>query len=238
MDLATGNRLDGEPTQTGGRRSDRFLLRALLGAGTATLVNLLTYSAAVIDGVSFRLRGQADVFETFQALTSGFRWVHAYNIAIDTAVPFLLGALVFWWATRWSRSAAIGVLILATGAVVLVLIALPDVGRMTTSALVVLSVMDLVAGAIFVGALLPRCLPLAPPAPEDLEAIRTEVLACDHRVDLLERQERPPNDLRRLVPDRPIPHHVIRGPDDPPARPLVTEAEPEGWLRGHAELLP
>jgi hypothetical protein len=155
MDLATGNHLDPEPTQRGGRKPDRFLSRVLLGAGAATLVNLLTYSAAVIAGVSFRLRGQADVFETFQTLTSGFRWVHPYNVAIDTTVPFLLGAVVFWWATRRSRSAAIAVLILAAGVVLLVPIELPHIARMTTSALVTLSLMDLIAGAIFLGALAP-----------------------------------------------------------------------------------
>jgi hypothetical protein len=153
MDVATGTRDDAEPVPTGGRKPDRFLLRVVLGAGAATVVNLLAYSAVVLDGVSFRLRGQADVFETFQAFTSGFRRVHAYNVAIDTAIPFLLGALVFWWATRWSRSAAIGVLILAVASVVLALLALPP--RMTTSSLVVLSAMDIVAGAIFVGIFFP-----------------------------------------------------------------------------------
>jgi hypothetical protein len=149
MDVATGHRVDAEPTAADGRKPDGLLLRAVLGAGAATVVNLLTYLAAVLDGVSFRLRGQADVFETFQAFTSGFRRVHAYNVAIDTAIPFLFGALVFWWATRSSRSAAIGVLILAVASVVLVLLALPP--RMTTSSLEVLSAMDIVAGAIFVG---------------------------------------------------------------------------------------
>jgi hypothetical protein len=154
-DVATGTRVDAEPVATGEREPDRFLLRATLGAAGATIVNLVTYSAAVLDGVSFRLRGQVDLFETFQAFTSGFRRVHAYNVAIDTAVPFLIGALLFRLAARRSRSSAIGVPILAIGAVVLVLIALPGVGRMTTSALVMLSVMDLVAGAIFVAVLVP-----------------------------------------------------------------------------------
>jgi peptidoglycan/LPS O-acetylase OafA/YrhL len=131
------------------------LRRAAIGAAAATLVNLVTYAVAVIDGVSFRLRGQADVFQTFQAFTSGFRWVRPYNVAIDTALPFLLGALVFWLATRRSRSAAIGVLILAAGVALIVPAALPDVARMTTPALVILSLMALIAGAIFVGALAP-----------------------------------------------------------------------------------
>jgi len=155
MDAATKDHVNAEPTATGQRRPNRLLLRAVLGAGAATVVNLATFSAAVLAGVSFRLRGQADVFETFQALTSGFRKVHAYNVAIDTAVPFLVGAVVFWWAARRSRTAAIGVLALAAAAFVLVLIALPHVGRMTTSALVVLSAMDLIAGAIFIGTFLP-----------------------------------------------------------------------------------
>jgi hypothetical protein len=155
MDVATGTRVDAEPVATGEREPDRFLLRATLGAAGATIVNLVTYSAAVLDGVSLRLRGQVDLFETFQAFTSGFRRVHAYNVAIDTAVPFVIGALLFRLAARRSRSPAIGVLILAIGAVVLVLIELPHVASMTTSALMVLSLMDLIAGAIFVGALAP-----------------------------------------------------------------------------------
>jgi hypothetical protein len=163
MDLPTGSFVHVEPVATAGRKPDRLLLRAALGAGAATIVNLATYSAAVLGGVSFRLRGQADVFETLQALTSGFRSVHAYNVAIDTATPFLLGALLFRLAARRSRSASIGVLILAAGTVLLVLIALPHVARMTTSALVMLSLMDLIAGAIFVGVLIPA-LPTAPAA--------------------------------------------------------------------------
>ena len=161
MDVATGHRVDAEPMAADGRKPDRLLLRTVIGAGAATVVNLLTYVAAVLEGLSFRLRGQADVFETFQAFTSGFRRVHAYNVAIDTAIPFLLGALMFRWAARWSRSAAIGVLILALASVVLVLLALPP--RMTTSSLMILSAMDIVAGAIFVATFFPA-LPTARPA--------------------------------------------------------------------------
>jgi hypothetical protein len=163
MDVTTEDRLDADPMASGDPKPNRFSLRATLGAGTATLANLATYSAAVHGGVSFRLRDQAHVFETFQGLTTGFRLVHPYNVAIDTAIPFLLGALLFSFAARRSRSAAIGVLILAAGAAVLVLVELQHVARMTTSALVMLSLMDLIAGAIFAGALVPA-LPTPRPA--------------------------------------------------------------------------
>ena len=158
--VTTGYRTDADLLESDGGRPDRVLRRSVIGAVAATVVNLVTFGGAVAGGVSFRLRGQADVFETFQALTSGFRRVHAYNVAIDTAVPFLLGALLFRLAARRSRGAVIAVLVLAAGAVALVLVALPHIARTTTPALVVLSAMDVIAGAIFVGVLIPA-LPLA-----------------------------------------------------------------------------
>ena len=196
MDVTTGHRTDADMLESDDGGPDRVVRRSAIGAVAATVVNLVVYGAAVAGGVSFRLRGQADVFETFQAFTSGFRRVHAYNVAIDTAVPFLLGALLFRLAARRSRSAALGVFVFAGGAVALVLIALPHTARMTTPALELLSAMDVIAGAIFLGVLIPalpparpppRALPLATPALEDLEAVRAERLAGDHRVDLVER---------------------------------------------------
>ena len=130
------------------------------GRTIATIVNLGIYTLAVLGGVSFRLRGQADVFETFQAFTSGFRRVHAYNVAIDTAVPFLLGALVCRFAARRSRSAAFAVLILAALTAVLVLIELPHIAQMSVRTSVVLAMMDVVAAALFVGIFV-RALPSA-----------------------------------------------------------------------------
>lgn len=159
MDTTTRDHTDAGHVATGGRGPDRVLLRSAIGAAAATVVNVAVLAVAAARGVSFRMRGQADVFETFQAFTIGFRHVHAYNVAIDTAVPFLLGAVLFRLAVRRSRSAAMGVLMLAVGAVVLVLIALPHTARMTSPALEVLSAMDVIAGAIFVGVLIPALHP-------------------------------------------------------------------------------
>jgi ABC-type methionine transport system permease subunit len=157
----TGDR-DADLLAAGGHGPDRPVLRGAIGVGAATVVNIVVYALAVADGVTFRLGGQADVFETFQAFTSGFRRVHAYNVAIDTAVPFLVGVVLFRLAARWSRAAALGVLGLAAGAVVLVLIALPHVARMSSATLGLLSAMDVIAGAIFLGVLIPALPPRAP----------------------------------------------------------------------------
>jgi hypothetical protein len=126
-------------------------------------MNLGIYELSVLGGVSFRLRGQADVFITAQALTSGFRRVNAYNVAIDTAVPFLLAILLFRFAARRSRNVAVAVLILAVVAALLVLIELPHVADMSARTSMVLATVDVTAAAIFVGIFVPA-LPTARPA--------------------------------------------------------------------------
>jgi hypothetical protein len=160
MDVATRDLAGAEPGATGGRRPHRFVVRATIGAAVATLVNLGIYALAELGGVSFRLRGQVDVFITAQALTSGFRRVHAYNIAIDTAVPFLLGALLFHVAARRSRSAAFAVLFLAAIAAVVVLNELPQLTAMSARTSMVLALMDVVAVASFI-VIFARALPPA-----------------------------------------------------------------------------
>jgi hypothetical protein len=144
-------------------RPDRLLRRGAIGAAVATLMNLGIYGLAVVGGLSFHLRGQADVFITAQALTSGFRRVNAYNVAIDTAVPFLGATLLFRLAARRSRATAVAVLILAAVAALLVFIELPHVAYMSARTSVALATMDVVATTIFVG-LFARALPTAPDA--------------------------------------------------------------------------
>ncbi len=77
----------------------------------AAILNVGLYETAVAAGVSFRIKGQADVFMTLQTLTTGFRDIEVTNVLINTVVPFLIGLTLFGLALRRSRVAAEAVLI-------------------------------------------------------------------------------------------------------------------------------
>lgn len=165
MDPETAERTTADHPTDRRRTPDRVWSFGLIGAAAATAVNVTIFAIAVASGVSFRMRGQADVFETFQAFTTGFRQIHAYNVAIDTAVPFLVGSLLFRLAARRSRGAAIGALVLAGAASILVLTAVTHTATMTSPAIEVLSAMDVIAIATFIGVLIPALPPRRGRAP-------------------------------------------------------------------------
>ena len=126
----------------------------LLCMGIAAIVNVGLFETADAAGVSFHMRGQADVFETFQELTTGFREIVVTNVLINTVVPFLIGLAVFRMALRRSVTAAAAVL--AAGvALTIASLSLPLSLRTTDQARELLVRMHLVTGALFAIAVLP-----------------------------------------------------------------------------------
>ena len=100
------------------------------------------------------MRGQADLFETFQELTTGFREIVVTNVLINTVVPFLIGLALFRMALRRSVTAAAAVL--AAGvALTIASLSLPLSLRTTDQARELLVRMHLVTGALFAIAVLP-----------------------------------------------------------------------------------
>jgi hypothetical protein len=85
----------------------------LLSMGIAAVVNVGLFETADAAGVSFRMKGQPDVYETSQQLTTGFREIVVTNVAINTVVPFLIGLALFRIALRRSVTAAVTVLVAA-----------------------------------------------------------------------------------------------------------------------------
>ena len=64
------------------------LLASVLGLlcmGIATGVNVGLFETADAAGISFHMKGQADVFETFQRLTTGFREIIVTNVLPRTS---------------------------------------------------------------------------------------------------------------------------------------------------------
>ena len=122
--------------------------------GIAVIVNVGLFETADAAGVSFHMRGQADVFETFQELTTGFREIVVTNVLINTVVPFLIGLALFGMALRRSVTAAAAVL--AAGvALTIASLSLPLSLRTTDQARELLVRMHLVTGALFAIAVLP-----------------------------------------------------------------------------------
>jgi uncharacterized protein DUF6069 len=128
-------------------------IRGLFGAAVAVLINVSIYVLARTTGVSIRLRGQPDVFETAQALTTGFRRVEVWNVILDSIVPFVLGTAAFGFAARRSRAAAVSVLVI--GALVALLSATVWLTvRVSVSTSALLLAMHVVIGVTFVASLL------------------------------------------------------------------------------------
>lgn len=126
----------------------------LLCMGCAAIVNVGLFETADAAGVSFHMRGQADLFETFQELTTGFREIVVTNVLINTVVPFLIGLALFRMALRRSVTAAAAVL--AAGvALTIASLSLPLSLRTTDQARELLVRMHLVTGALFAIAVLP-----------------------------------------------------------------------------------
>ncbi len=126
----------------------------LLCMGIAAIVNVGLFETADAAGVSFHMRGQADLFETFQELTTGFREIAVTNVLINTVVPFLIGLALFRMALLRSVNAAATVL--AAGvALTIATLSLPLSLRTTDQARELLVRMHLVTGALFAIAVLP-----------------------------------------------------------------------------------
>jgi hypothetical protein len=128
--------------------------RGIVAAAVAGLANLSIYLVARSVGVSFRIRGQADVFITFQDLTTGFRWIRVWNVVVDSILPILFGTFVFWLAARRSRSTAIATLVIGTLFLCLS-ITVPWTVRIEGATRAVLVVMQLVVWLAYVASLVP-----------------------------------------------------------------------------------
>jgi len=116
-------------------------------------VNLAIYLGARGLGVSFRIRGQVDVFITAQALTIGWRRFGVWNAVGWSVVPILVATVAFRLAhrRRW-----IGVVLLVLGSLsAIVALMAPWSSRMETGARVALVAMTLVAWLALVVAFLP-----------------------------------------------------------------------------------
>lgn len=126
----------------------------LLCMGIAVIVNVGLFETAAASGVSFRIKGQVDLFETFQQLTTGFREIEVTNVLINTVVPFLIGLALFRIALRRSITAAVTVMIIGV-AFAIATISLPMSLETTDRARELLARMHLVTGALFTVAVLP-----------------------------------------------------------------------------------
>ena len=97
-------------------------LRGFTAAAVAGVGNLAIYLGARGLGVSFRIRGQADVFITAQALTIGWRWFRLWN-AVGWSVGSILVATVAFRLTRRWRWVGAALLVLGTLATIVALTA-------------------------------------------------------------------------------------------------------------------
>lgn len=122
--------------------------------GIATIVNVGLFETADAAGISFHMKGQADVFETFQQLTTGFREIVVTNVLINTTVPFLIGLALSRIALRRSVTAAATFLVVGL-ALTLASLGLPLSLRISDQARELLVRMHLVTGALFAIAVLP-----------------------------------------------------------------------------------
>jgi hypothetical protein len=126
----------------------------IIGLLVALALNLGLFVVADEGGVSFRLFRQADVFITFQELTTGYRTMEIGNVLLVTAVLFVIGLGLFGLAARRSRSAGELVLVLA-GLTTLCAVGLARTLRADAAAIAVMVAMAVVAGLAFVISLMP-----------------------------------------------------------------------------------
>jgi hypothetical protein len=153
--------IQGNATVAGSKRGDRCAARSslvwpigLLGMAIAAIINVGLYETAKAAGTSFGIKGQADVFETFQALTTGFREVEITNVLINTVAAFLVGLAVLQIALRSSVTAAV-VVLCAGVTLALLSVACPMSHRLSGHARELLARMHFVTGALFAVAVLP-----------------------------------------------------------------------------------
>ena len=126
----------------------------LVGMTVAALVNVGLYETAVAAGESFRLRSP-DVFETFQALTTGFREVAVTNVLINTVVPFVIGLALFRFALQRSWTSALALLALGVAFAIVTTLVPLSLDRPPAHPRELLARMHLVTGALFAVSVLP-----------------------------------------------------------------------------------
>jgi hypothetical protein len=126
----------------------------LVGMTVAALVNVGLYETAVAAGESFRLQSP-DVFETFQALTTGFREVAVTNVSINTVVPFAIGLALFRVALKRSWTSALALLVLGVVFAFVTTLVPLSLDRPPAHPRELLARMHLVTGALFAVSVLP-----------------------------------------------------------------------------------
>ncbi len=121
----------------------------------AVYANVGLFETAEAAGVRFVLKGNPDVFITFQELTTGWRGIAVTNVLINTTGPFLVGLGLFSIALRHSTGAAVAVLILGVAFAITSLYYPLSLERTPADARDRLVWMHLVAGALFAVSVLP-----------------------------------------------------------------------------------
>ena len=121
----------------------------------AVFVNVGLFETAEAAGVSFRLRGNPDVFITFQELTTGWRTVDVTNVLINTTAPFLIGLALFSFALRRSWGAAAAVIVAGVALAVATTVVPLSLERTAAEARDLLIRMHLITGALFAASVMP-----------------------------------------------------------------------------------